>query len=238
MARFGLVFLFFAFVSADCLAEVTSEVLEFGYYQATGKIVRERNLSTPTGYERTTDRVRLMESTNVIPMRKGQLFGFKFKIKGFPKDQVAVQLRLVVTHPQITRPNGSVVGAYQYPVTLDVVGGVVENRSGYSLDHDYELVEGDWRFQYWLKDKMLLEQSFTVKKHIPKPKVQGVQKENASAGKKSVAGQKQVTRKKTTLRKTNQTVNRKPIKPNKLKSTKPVLKAPVKKKQAANVNAK
>jgi len=32
--------------------------------------------------------------------------------------------------------------------------------SGYSLDEDYELVEGEWIFQYWIEDRMLIEQKF------------------------------------------------------------------------------
>ena len=156
-------------LSFQCFADITGEVTEYGYYQSATEMQREQNLATPTGYSRTADKVMLLENTDKIPLQKGRLFGFKFKISGFPKDQVAVQLRLVVTHPVITRPNGSVVSAYQYPVTLDVIGGTVENQSGYSLDHDYELVEGDWRFQYWLQDQMLVEQQFKTVKSVPKP---------------------------------------------------------------------
>ena len=154
-------------VEADKPGSIAGEVVEFGYYGKADGMQRERNLSTPTGYTRTVGTVVLLKSTERIPLEQGRLFGFKFRIDGFPKDQVAVDLRLVVTHPQITRPNGSIVSAYQYPVTLDVVGGAVENQSGYSLDHDYELVEGQWRFQYWLRDKMLVEQTFETVKAKP-----------------------------------------------------------------------
>jgi hypothetical protein len=34
--------------------------------------------------------------------------------------------------------------------------------TGYGLDEDYEMVEGDWVFEIWHHDKKLVEQKFTT----------------------------------------------------------------------------
>jgi hypothetical protein len=41
------------------------------------------------------------------------------------------------------------------------IGQVIAYDS-YALNEDYEMVEGDWIFQIWLQDKMLVEQKFTT----------------------------------------------------------------------------
>ncbi len=139
------------------------EVTEFGYYRAVTELERERNIEATSGYVRAGGEVELEKSTSIIPLKMNRLFGFKFRVEGF-EGKEAVQVKLVVDHPQITRPNGSTAKGYSYPVLLEVNNGVVENQSGYSIDHDYEMVEGDWTFEYWYNDEKLLSQSFkTVK---------------------------------------------------------------------------
>jgi len=143
-------------------AELSSEIIEYGYYQQVGELERERNYNTATGYVRTGTDVQLVEQTADIPMALGRLFGFKFRIRGFPRDQVTTNLDLAVTHPEIVRPNGTQVSGYRYPVTMDVIGGKIETQTGYKFDRDYEMVAGEWKFQYWRGDTLLLEQVFNV----------------------------------------------------------------------------
>jgi len=140
-----------------------AEVTEFGYYKKIDDLERERNLAATSGYVKTGGQVELEAKTSEIPLKLNRLFGFKFRIEGFG-DKDAVQLKLVVQHPVITRPNGSTSKGYNYPVLLEVKNGVIENQSGYSIDHEYEMVEGDWTFEYWYNEQKLLSQSFkTVK---------------------------------------------------------------------------
>jgi len=164
------------FISIPCLVGIVSvapalgaehnyksEVTEYGYYRQITELARERNIASTSGYVRTGGEVQLESQTNEIPLKLHQLFGFKFRIEGF-EGKDAVQLKLVVKHPVITRPNGSTSKGYSYSVLLDVKNGVINNQSGYSIDHDYEMVEGDWTFEYWYQDQKLLSHSFkTVK---------------------------------------------------------------------------
>jgi len=150
-------------------AELSSEIIEYGYYQQVGELERERNYSTASGYVRTGTDVQLVEQTTDIPMTLGRLFGFKFRIRGFPRDEVTVNLDLAVTHPEIVRPNGTRVSGYRYPVAMDVIGGKIETQTGYKFDKDYEMVAGEWKFQYWRGDTLLVEQTFNVYDPPPMP---------------------------------------------------------------------
>lgn len=153
--------------SMDVYSEPSGEILEYGYYQPGDELERERNYNTATGYVLTGSAVELVEQTEQIPLALGRLFGFKFRMRGFPRDEVAVTMELVVTHPKIIRPNGTQVEGYRFPVTLDLRGGKVESQTGYKFDRDFEMVAGEWKFQYFLGTKLLLEKIFNVYEPTP-----------------------------------------------------------------------
>lgn len=138
---------------------IKAEVTEYGYYQKKGDFKRYRNIAATTGYVKEGSDVELVKQTHRIPLAMNRLFGFKFRVTGFD-DKDAVQLKLVVTHPKIKRDNGSTSTGYSYPVLVDVKDGVIENRSGYSIDHDYEMVEGTWTFELWYYKQKLVSQTF------------------------------------------------------------------------------
>ncbi len=162
--RFRVLIFFAIIVSCPVMAEVTGTVTEYGYYNIASQPDRHRNYASTSGYVKEGGEVELVEQTARIPLEKNRLFGFKFRINGF-NDKQSVQLKLVVTHPEITRPNGSKSSGYSYPVLLDVKDGIIENRSGYSLDHDYEMVEGEWVFELWYYKEKLVSQTFTTYKN-------------------------------------------------------------------------
>ena len=167
LATSVVLFPFFA-PTVNAESKYKSEVTEFGYYRKVSELERERNIATTTGFVRVGGEVELEQSTNEIPLKLNRLFGFKFRIEGF-ENKEAVQLKLVVSHPEITRPNGSTSKGYSYPVLLEVNNGIIDNHSGYSIDHEYEMVEGDWTFEYWYNDQKLLSHSF---KTVNTPDVQ------------------------------------------------------------------
>jgi hypothetical protein len=137
------------------------QVLEYGYY----KIEAEGNLypdpAAPSGTVQAGPTVKLIELTDRIPVEKGRLFGFRFRITGI-ESQDAVEIREVVTHPRMTKPDGTFSTRYETKLGLNVRLGEVSDYAGYRLDHGYELVEGEWKFEFWLGDKKLLEQTFTT----------------------------------------------------------------------------
>jgi hypothetical protein len=142
-------------------AEVSGAVTEYGYYNMTAEPKRYRNISATSGYVKEGGEPELVEKTDRIPLQLNRLFGFKFRISGFD-DKRTVQLQLVVSHPEITRPNGSTSTGYTYPLVFDVQDGVIVNESGYSIDNQYEMVEGEWKFEYWYNKQKLVSQTFTT----------------------------------------------------------------------------
>jgi hypothetical protein len=150
-------------LALPAMAELSGAVTEYGYYKVASEPERYRNIASTSGYVKEGGEVELVEQTQRVPLEKNRLFGFKFRISGFD-DKKDAQLKLVVTHPEIVRPNGSKSTGYTYPILLEVKDGVIENQSGYSLDHDYELVEGDWVFEFWYYQQKLVSQTFTTYK--------------------------------------------------------------------------
>ena len=164
MRRFFQLFTaLFVILTIPAFAEVKGEITEYGYYKMTADPKRYRNLASTSGFVQEGGKPILVEKTDQIPLGLKRLFGFKFRITGFD-DKRSVQLKLVVSHPTITRPNGSTSTGYSYPLVFDVKDGLIENESGYSLDHEFELVEGEWKFEYWYYRQKLVSQTFNTYK--------------------------------------------------------------------------
>jgi hypothetical protein len=155
-------------LSVAAVAAPKAEILEYGYYQFTGQASRAENAKTASGYVRK-GQAKLVEKTERIPVEKGRLFGFRFRITGVDSSVGLIPLELVVEHPPMKKSDGTVSKGYRYPVELKLQDGVVEDKTGYSLNQDYELVEGEWRFEFRFMNKPLLEQRFTTYKPEPKP---------------------------------------------------------------------
>jgi len=45
---------------------------------------------------------------------------------------------------------------------LKLNNGMVEDKIGYSINEDFEMVEGDWQFEFLFMNKTLLKQTFTT----------------------------------------------------------------------------
>ncbi|NOZ51964.1 MAG: DUF3859 domain-containing protein [Gammaproteobacteria bacterium] len=146
--------------SPGVLAErLNAEILEFGYYKKNSEPRRYKNPATATGYVQEGGDVELVQNTDRIPAEKNRLFGFKFRVTGLD-NMLSTQLVLSVTHPKIKRNNGSIATHYSYPILLSINNGVIENQTGYSMDHEYEVVEGEWTFELWYYKQKILSQTF------------------------------------------------------------------------------
>ena len=139
------------------------EILEFGYYEVQAEGERFQAPDTTSGAVVAAPTVKLLEQTDIIPIEPGRMFGFRFRLSGFPANK-EVEIREVVTHPPITRPDKKKSTGFESRIGLNVQRGDVVDYVGYRLDHDYEMVEGEWRFEFWHEDKKLLEKKFTTVK--------------------------------------------------------------------------
>ncbi len=146
---------------AKAATGLLAQVLEYGYYavEAEGELYADSN--APSGRVQAGATVKLVELTDQIPVEKGRLFGFRFRITGLDSTGT-VEVREVVTHPKMNKPDGKTSTGYETKLGLNIQRGEVTDYAGYRLDNDYELVDGNWKFEFFLGDKKLLEQSFTT----------------------------------------------------------------------------
>lgn len=130
---------------------VSCEILKSGIVAST--LVRsEPNSETTSGDLRFVDDVRIVEETLRVPVRKDIKFGIQYRFSNLPMGEKVVQ---VISHPKMVKPDGSAS-----------TGSRREKEPGpyfsYILNHDYELVPGEWRFEYWYGGKKLCEQTFQL----------------------------------------------------------------------------
>jgi hypothetical protein len=157
----GMLFLLLVVLSCGVQAAPKAQILERGYYKFTEKSKRVERPAASSGYV-TRGKAELVQDTQRIPLKKGRLFGFRFKIYGMQRNVGVIPLELVVTHPEMTKPDGSSSKGYSYYMDLKLKNGMVEDKAGYRLNEDFELVEGDWQFEFRFMNKTLIKQTFTT----------------------------------------------------------------------------
>lgn len=149
------------------IKETRGSVFEYGIYNAQRKGRVLGSLTTNTGKVVTKPVLELAETTDRIPLVKGTYFAYRYRIMNIPKKDAkrpAVDVRKVLVHPEMTLPDGSKSTGWDRTVKGRTSVGQVIAFDGYAFNEAYELVEGDWTFQIWYKDKMMVEQKFTTYK--------------------------------------------------------------------------
>jgi hypothetical protein len=130
------------------------------------KLVRSGGLvndsRTTTGKAIANPVIKLVESTERIPLIKGLQMHLQYRLWPLPDQPAFVDLRRVLKHPAMHLPDGSVSTGSDYMTKTKVSVNQVIAYTGYGLDEDYEMVEGDWVFEIWYKDRKLIEQTFTT----------------------------------------------------------------------------
>lgn len=153
--------LFLSVVTLSVQAAPQAKIIERGYYQFTEETERLTQPAATSGYV-TSGETELVKDTQRIPLKKGRLFGFRFQIFGVEKNIGVIPLELVVVHPEMKKPDGSLSVGYRYNMNLTLRNGMVEDKAGYVLSEDFEMVEGDWHFEFLFMNKPLLKQTFTT----------------------------------------------------------------------------
>jgi len=140
-----------------------AEIKEYGYYEFITEAKRAMHPEATSGFVQTGEAL-LVKQTQRIPIEKGRLFGFRFIITGMNPTIGQLPVELVVTHPKMEKPDGTSSTGYRYTLGLTLDQGVVEDQTGYRMNEDYEMVEGDWVFEYRYMNKPLMVQRFTTYK--------------------------------------------------------------------------
>ena len=111
----------------------------------SGGVIDDPN--TGTGKAVAKPVVELVRTTERIPLIKGVQMYLQYRIWPLPAQPAYVDLRRVLKHPEMTLPDGSVSTGSDYMIKGRVSVNQVIAYTGYGLDEDYELVEGDWVFE-------------------------------------------------------------------------------------------
>jgi len=146
---------FAALLAVGCVlaAEtISGSITRFGVYEMVGP---------PAG----PWKVGSVSPTAEIHAKEGLRFGVDFEISGISESSAVVIATL--SHPRIVKPDGSsetqsVARMGPFPVNNRRIKSVY----GFTFDHPYEMVPGNWRIQISYHDHVVAEKSFHV---ITKP---------------------------------------------------------------------
>jgi len=140
----------------------TARVSQHGLYRLvrSGGLINDAN--TSTGKAISNPVIERVKTTERIPLIKGAQMYLQFRIWYFPDIPAHVDLRRVLKHPPMKLPDGSVSTGSDYIIKGKVSVNQVIGFTGYGLDEDYEMVEGDWIFEIWHENNKLVEQKFTT----------------------------------------------------------------------------
>jgi len=118
--------------------------------------------STGTGKSVVKPVVELVKTTEHIPLIKGGQIYLQYRIWPLPAHPTYVDLRRILRHPKMILPDGSVSTGSDNMIKGRVSSNQIIAYTGYGLDEDYELVEGEWVFEIWYQDKKVIEQKFVT----------------------------------------------------------------------------
>ncbi len=144
-------------------AIVSGTVLEYGIYAYGGKMHTVKSPGTATGtvsYDDPED-VRLSRETKRVPLTKGLIFGYKWRLQGL-KDDRPVEITYRVKHPPIVNHKGVQSEKSEVRMQIAPIGGACEMIASYRLSEDYELVPGIWTISVFLGDQVVTEMPFEV----------------------------------------------------------------------------
>ncbi len=87
--------------------------------------------------------LEIVKKTEEIPLKQGTTFGIVWAISGLKEKTIEVVYS--VEHPEIILENGEKSRLGTERMTHQVVDGIAGSIDGYILNHEYELVPGDWK---------------------------------------------------------------------------------------------
>ena len=151
--------------ATDAVMDPNGSVFEYGIYSTLRKGRVRDELTTNTGKVINRPVLEIAEQTDRIPLVKGTYFAYRYRLMGFPKEEArkpAIELRKVLVHPEMTLPDGFTSTGSDRVFKGRAFAGQVTGFDGYAFNEDYELVEGDWTFQIWFGEHLLVEQTFIM----------------------------------------------------------------------------
>ncbi len=147
---------------AEDVIELKAKVIKAGLFKVirSGGLVKSNNTSTGKAISRPV--IQMVKATERIPLVKDAHMSLQYRIWNLPEQPAYIKLRRVLKHPAMTLPDGKVSTGSDYMINGHVSIGQVIAYTGYGLNEEYEMLEGEWTFQIWYQDKKLVEQTFVT----------------------------------------------------------------------------
>jgi len=157
-----------------------AHVFQFGLYKATRKGQVKSNTQSNTGKVVRRPTLEHVSMTDRVPLVRDTYFGYQYRLFKLPPEALVrpvMVLRKVLIHPPMTLPDGSTTTGWDRTFKGRVEVQQVMGFDGYAFNEDYELVEGDWIFQLWYKDRKLIERKFVSVRPEPEKVAESMQQE-------------------------------------------------------------
>jgi hypothetical protein len=123
-----------------------SRVIRTGIFKAVheGKLLEDTSGTTGKSLKSLT--LEFVGPAERIPLVKGTYLGFQYRLSKLPaelENTRVIELRRVLSHPEMTLPDGSTTTGSDYSVHRKIKLGKVNSYDAYGFHEDYELVEGE-----------------------------------------------------------------------------------------------
>ncbi len=153
-----------SFIGPAMAGDVTVQIVNYGMVQR--KPLMLQNSSDATSTSGKGEQEVTFQRTDQVPLESGVRFGV-FILASNPKlpNGQTVTLRKVTRFPSpgLTNPETrKTILSEAVPITLRT--GEPQGPFGFGLDHDWELIPGTWKVEFWLGDEKLAEQAFVLTK--------------------------------------------------------------------------
>jgi len=141
--------------------KVIGRVLQYGLYTLVsgGDVVEDSR--TTTGKSVSKPVITRDRTVSRIPLVRDKYMAYQYRLSNLPT-KGRVKLRRVLKHPEFKLPNGTTSIGSDFTITKKIDRGNVIAYDAYALNEDYEMIDGEWVFQIWYKNKKLVEQKFTT----------------------------------------------------------------------------
>lgn len=151
------------FAAEENRAETIIKILSYGIYAhspdngkswinpISDKIIKGTN-SSPVH----------LKSTRTIPAKFPLFFGFEYTLKNL-KGQFA-EISTEVSHPGIKQADGNLTTQYKQSQQFLIINNVINATSGFLLEGENEIQEGEWIFKIKVAGQVMTTQSFIVTK--------------------------------------------------------------------------
>ena len=141
---------------------IESTIEEYGIYKSVGALDTYASNGTAAKHS-TFGTYVFVKKTEKVHLAKGVSFGFVWSASGFPNEN-SISITHLLEHPPLRTPDGSTVTESKETYFYKPVNGKIKHTEGYSFSEEFELVEGQYKFTVFYKDKAIVTKTFIAAK--------------------------------------------------------------------------